>query len=101
MMGRSRDGSQRATLTEKLKLLGLSANETHDFPRVLVAADEPRAFTAVRFCAARGGSTPRRPSTSRLGAEDGHVRVLVDFRTLDKPQKLPEQTLTTAPAREG
>ncbi|MFO0596980.1 MAG: hypothetical protein U0228_16815, partial [Myxococcaceae bacterium] len=86
-------------LTEKLKLLGLGANETHDFLEYWWPLMSRERFTAVRFvpraeidAAAPLDITPA-PKTV--------IRVLVDFRTLDKPQKLPEQTLTAAPAREG
>ncbi|MBM4781154.1 MAG: hypothetical protein GQE15_25970 [Archangiaceae bacterium] len=88
-----------AFLTERLRALGLSTAETEDFTAYWLPLMTTSPFVAVRFAtraeidqAAPLDITPR---------PDTVIRVLMDFRALDAPVKLPPQKLEAAPARKG
>lgn len=89
----------RAFLDEALRTLGLSRGEADDFTAYWLPLMTRSAFVAVRF------ATPDEIHEAAplvvTPAPDTVIRVLMDFRPLDAPVKLPTQRLVPAPARKG
>lgn len=88
-----------AFLGEALRTLGLSSHEAEDFTAYWLPLMTRSPFVAVRF-ATREEIETAAPLVV-TPAPDTVIRVLMDFRALDAPMKLPEQRLAPAPARKG
>jgi hypothetical protein len=88
-----------AWLVRTLAEQGLDTRETKDFLEFWWPKMSARPWAAVRFVPREeiDAAAPLQISP----APDTVIRVLIDFRGLDAPVKLPEQKLTPAPKRSG
>lgn len=89
----------RAFLDDALATLGLSAHEADDFRAYWLPLMAQSPFVAVRFATAE-----EIDSAAPLTVEprpDTVIRVLMDFRPLERPVQLKAQALRPAPSRRG